>query len=46
MCCTPVKGAGMCLWTDTPAVQTEDALSENTRPDFTAIAKKALGEAE
>ena len=38
-----VKGAGMCLWTDTPARQSEDELLENIRPYFTAIAKKVLG---
>lgn len=38
-----VKGAGMCLWTDTPDAMTEDELLENMRPHFTAIAKKCLG---
>lgn len=40
-----VKGAGFCLWTDTPAAQTEDELLEIIRPYFTAIGKKASGEA-
>ena len=35
-----VKGAGFCLWSDTPAAQSEDELLENMRPYFTAIAKK------
>ncbi len=35
-----VKGAGFCLWSDTPAAQSEDELLENIRPYFTAIAKK------
>ena len=39
-----VKGAGMCLWTDTPDAQTEDELLENIRPYLRAIAKRALGE--
>lgn len=38
-----VKGAGFCLWTDTPSAETEDELLENIRPYFTAIAKKASG---
>ena len=38
-----VKGAGMCLWTDTPARESEDEILEHIRPYFTAIAKKALG---
>ncbi len=39
-----VKGAGFCLWCDTPAVKTEDELLEHVRPYFTAIAKKASGD--
>jgi hypothetical protein len=39
-----VKGAGFCLWADTPSAETEDELLENMRPYFTAVAKKALGE--
>ena len=39
-----VKGAGMCLWTDTPDAMTEDELLEKMRPHFTAIARKCLGE--
>ena len=38
-----VKGAGICLWTDTSAVMTEDEILEGIRPYFTAIAKKASG---
>ena len=38
-----VKGAGICLWTDTPAAMTEDEILEGIRPYFTAIAKKARG---
>jgi hexosaminidase len=37
-----VKGAGMCLWTDTPDAMTEDELLENMRAHFTAIAKAAM----
>lgn len=40
-----IKGAGFCLWSDTPAAETEDELLEHIRPYFTAIAKKASGEA-
>ena len=39
-----VKGAGFCLWCDTPAAETEDEILEHIRPYFTAIAKKAMGE--
>ena len=39
-----IKGAGFCLWCDCPSAETEDELLEHTRPYFTAIAKKALGE--
>ena len=35
-----VKGAGICLWTDTPSAQSERELLNNIRPYFTAIAKK------
>lgn len=45
--CAPnekVKGAGFCLWTDTPAAETEDEILAHIRPYFTAIAKKASGE--
>ncbi len=38
-----VKGAGICLWTDTPARMTEDEILEGIRPYFTAIAKKSRG---
>lgn len=38
-----VKGAGICLWTDTPAAMTEDEILEGIRPYFTAIAKKTRG---
>ena len=38
-----VKGAGICLWPDTPAVMTEDEILEGIRPYFTAIGKKARG---
>lgn len=38
-----VKGAGFCLWCDTPAAESEDEILEHIRPYFTAIAKKALG---
>ena len=37
-----VKGAGICLWTDTPDAMTEDELLENMRAHFTAIAKAAM----
>lgn len=37
-----VRGAGFCLWTDTPAAQSEDALLDAMRPYFTAIAKKTM----
>ena len=37
-----VKGAGMCLWTDTPDIMTEDELLENMRAHFTAIAEAIL----
>ncbi|MBQ8371602.1 MAG: family 20 glycosylhydrolase [Clostridia bacterium] len=39
-----IKGAGFCLWSDTPAAETEDEILEHIRPYFTAIAKKASGE--
>ena len=39
-----VKGAGFCLWTDTPSAETEDEILEHIRPYFTAIAKKASGQ--
>ena len=39
-----VKGAGFCLWTDTPDAKGEDELLENMRPYFTAVAKRAMGE--
>ena len=39
-----VRGAGICLWTDTPAAMTEDEILEGIRPYFTAIAKKARGD--
>ena len=35
-----VKGAGFCLWTDTPAAQTEDELIENIKPYYTALIEK------
>lgn len=38
-----IKGAGFCLWCDTPSAEGEDELLENMRPYFTAIAKKASG---
>ena len=38
-----IKGAGMCLWTDTPAVVDEDELLESMREHFTAIARRTLG---
>lgn len=38
-----IKGAGFCLWCDTPAAETEDEILEHARPYFTAIAKKATG---
>lgn len=41
--CEQIKGAGICLWSDTPAAMTEDEILENMRPYFTAIAKKTLG---
>ena len=37
-----VKGAGFCLWTDTPDRITEDELIEEMRPYFTAFASKAI----
>ena len=41
-----VKGAGFCLWCDTPAAETEDELLDHIRPYFTAIARKASGATE
>ena len=41
--CDRVKGAGFCLWTDTPDRQSEDEILENMRPYFTAFVKKAIG---
>ena len=38
-----VKGAGFCLWCDTPSAETEEEILEHIRPYFTAIAKKSLG---
>jgi hypothetical protein len=38
-----LKGAGICLWTDTPSAMSEDEILEGIRPYFTAIAKKARG---
>ncbi len=38
-----VKGAGFCLWTDTPGSETEDEILEHIRPYFQAIAKKTRG---
>ena len=35
-----VKGAGFCLWCDTPAAESEDELLENLRPYYTALIKK------
>ena len=37
-----VKGAGICLWTDTAGAKTPDEILEGIRPYFTAIAKKCL----
>ena len=42
--CDRVKGAGVCLWTDTPSIMTEDEILEGMKPYFTAIAKKSIGE--
>jgi len=39
-----VKGAGFCLWTDTPSAASEDTLIDSMHPYFTAVAKKATGE--
>ena len=39
-----VKGAGFCLWSDTPAAKTEDEILEDMRPFFTAIARKTVGQ--
>ena len=39
-----VKGAGFCLWRDTPSAETEDEILEHIRHYFTAVAKKVLGE--
>lgn len=38
-----VRGAGFCLWTDTPSSEDEDSLIDSMRPYFTAFAKKASG---
>ena len=38
-----VKGAGFCLWCDTPAAETEEELLMHIRPYFTALAKKSNG---
>ena len=38
-----VKGGGYCLWSDTPAAETEDEILEHVRPLFTAIGKKLQG---
>lgn len=38
-----IKGAGICLWTDTPSAETEEELLAHIRPYFTAIAKKSMG---
>lgn len=40
-----VKGAGFCLWCDTPSAETEDELLEHILPYLTAFAKKASGKA-
>ena len=39
--CESLKGAGFCLWTDTPAAIGEDELLDKMRPYFTVISKKA-----
>lgn len=36
-----VKGAGFCLWCDTPNAETEDELLEHLRPFFIAIGTKS-----
>lgn len=36
-----VKGAGFCLWCDTPGAETEDEILEHIRPYITAIANKS-----
>ena len=37
-----VKGAGFCLWTDTPDRMTEDELLDEIRPYYTAFVNKSL----
>ncbi len=39
-----VKGGGYCLWSDTPAAETEDEILEHIRPYFTAVGKKLQGQ--
>lgn len=38
-----VKGAGFCLWSDTPGAMSEDEILEGMRPYFTAVARKTTG---
>lgn len=39
-----VKGGGYCLWSDTPAAETEDEVLEHLRPFLKACSKALLGE--
>ena len=38
-----VKGGGYCLWSDTPAAETEDEILEHIKPYIAAIGKKLQG---
>jgi hexosaminidase len=41
-----VKGGGMCLWSDSPAEQSEDEVLENIRPYIRAIGKALCASSE
>ena len=41
-----VKGGGYCLWSDTPAAETEEEILENLKPYLHACAKALLGKTE
>jgi len=38
-----VMGGGFCLWSDTPAAETEEEVLEHIKPYITACGTKLLG---
>ena len=42
--CKQIKGAGICLWSDTPAAFTEDEILETIRPHIKCFRAKAFQE--